>query len=792
MEGNVFYWERRDFLKFAVGAVVGIHCSPAPWWLMNDVALWTQNWSWRPSPQKGPVSYVNSTCKLCPGGCGIKVRLVGKLPVKIEGDPLHPVNQGGLCPLGLSGLQFLYSPSRITNPLKRIGGRGEGNWQEITWEEAIAEVVEKLKDLRVNREPNTVACINGDRCDTMSKLLDRFLKAYGSPNHIYMPSVQDTYDLTLNLMQGADGGIGFDLENTRYILSFGCSLIEGWGSPVRMMLAHNAWKANKSGRRPHLVQIESRSSVTAGKADKWIPASPGTEGALALGIAYVIIDEHLYDDNFVMNYTHGFDKFKDLVLKEYSPEAVSKTTHVSKETIIRIAREFATNKPSIALWGRGKGSMPSGLYESMAIHSLNALVGNINNPGGVLTQKDIPVTLWPEVAIDDFAKEGHNKARIDNFKGLNHRVYHRLQNMVDNIKEEAGYPINVLFVYQANPYFSTPDNPSFIEATKKINLIVSFSSYMDETASQADLVLPNHTYLERWDDALTPVGLQYPVMGITRPVTKPIFNTQHTGDVLLKMAKALGGSVATSLPWRSFGDLLKETVKGLFDYGKGVVSHTEPGESWKILKEEGPSLRFASANGMWKGMVNSGPWYNPVYEFGHLDEAFKTPTRKFEFVSTELARQCPDAEERTLMPHYEPIVKEVEEYPLVLVPYESMIIANGAVGNPPFMTKLINDTVLEKNDLLVEINPETAKEHGLSEGDYVEILSIKGKLRVRVHLYEGAMPGIINMPSGLGHTAYDEYLKGKGANPNQIMTVVQEPVSGLALSWGTRVKLIKV
>lgn len=437
--------------------------------------------------------------------------------------------------------------------------------------------------------------------------------------------------------------------------------------------------------------------------------------------------------------------------------------------------------------------MPSGLYESMAIHSLNALVGNINKPGGILTQKEIPVTPWPTVAMDDVAKEGDGKARIDDFTNLNHRVYHRLQNMINNIKEGATYPINVLFVYQANPYFSIPDNPSFIEATKKIDLIVSFSSYMDETASQADLILPNHTYLERWDDVLTPIGLQYPMMGITRPVIKPLFNTKHTGDVILRIAKALGGPVATSLPWQSFGDVLKETIKGLFDYGKGVVPDTEPGEPWKALKGEGPSLRFASSNGMWKGMVNSGPWYNPVYEFGRWDEAFKTPTRKFEFVSTELARQCPDAEEQTLMPHYEPIVKvEGEEYPLVLVPYESMIIANGALGNPPFMTKLINDTVLEKNDLLVEINPKTAAEHGLSEGDYVEIRSIKGNLRVRVHLYEGAMPGTINMPLGLGHTAYDEYLKGKGANPNQIMTVAQEPVSGLALSWGTRVKLIKV
>lgn len=793
MEGRVFYWERRDFLKFAVGAAVGVNVSPLPWWLTNDLALWTQNWRWRPVPEKGPVSHMNSTCKLCPGGCGIRVRLIGDLPVYIEGNPLHPVNRGGLCPLGSSGLQFLYSSSRITAPLKRVGGRGEGSWQEVTWEQALDEVVKNLKDLRANGKSHTIVCISGQRHDTMSMLLERFLKAYGSPNYIHMPSIEDSYDLTLNLMQGAEGGIGFDLENARYILSFGCNLIEGWGAPVRMMLAHNAWKAQRLGRRPKVVQVESRSSLTASKADERIPGYPGTDGALALGIAHVIISERLYDHGFVEKHSDRFDKFKALVLKEYGPDRVSKITHIPKETIVRIAREFATTKPAIALWGRGKGSMPSGLYESMAVQSLNALVGNINKPGGILTQKRVPMAAWPDLKMDGATELGLAHSRIDDTGVLNHRVHHRLHRMVTNVKEGSDYPINTLFVYQANPCFSTPDNPSFVEAVKKIGFVVSFSSHMDETASQSDLILPNHSYLERWDDVLTPVGLQYPVVGITRPVVRPVFNTKHTGDVVLNIAAALGGSVAASLPWESFEELLKERVKGLFDSGKGTVPQRAPVEPWKTLKREAPSLRYASFDEMWDDMVDKGPWYNQVYEFGRWDQVFNTPTRKFEFVSAELERQRPDAEERQLMPHYEPILKgEETEYPVILVPYESMIISDGAFGNPPYMTKLINDTVLKENDLLVEISPKTAAEYGLNEGDFIEIQSVKGNLRVRVHLFEGAMPGVIYMATGLGHTAYDEYLKDKGVNPNQIIAVAQEPVSGLALSWGTRVKITKV
>lgn len=789
-EETVWYFDRRDFLKFAVGAVAGIHCSPMPWWLTNDIALWTQNWSWRPSPQKGPVSFINSTCKLCPGGCGIKVRLVGNLPVKIDGNPLHPVNQGGICPLGAAGLQFLYSPSRITTPLKRIGERGGGSWQEITWEEAISELIDRLRDLRTNGKSHTVACIDGQRHGTMSRLLERFLKAYGSPNYICMPSVEDTYDMMLALMHGKEQAIGFDLENARYILSFGCSLIEGWGGPTRMMRAYGVWRGEKFGKGTKMVQVEGRSSITAGKSDEWIPAFPGTEGALALGIAHVIINEGLYDSNFVKNYTYGFNKFKNLVLKEYSPEVVSGITQVPRATIIRIAREFATTKPSIALWGRGKGSRPSGFYESMAIHSLNALVGNINRPGGVLTQRDI-IHALPECEIDDAAY----RPRIDQTKGLRYPfVSHRLQNMAANIEEETLYPINMLLIYEANPFFSTPDNLSFTQATKKIPFIVSFSSYMDETAMQSDLILPNHTYLERWDDAFTPVGLQYPVLGITCPVIKPIFNTKHTGDVILSVAKELGGPMARSLRWDSFEDVLKETAKGLFHYGKGIVPETEPKEPWKGLQKKSPLLPFTSFDEMWNSMVKRGCWYDPTYSFGKWDRIFTTPTKKFEFSVTKLTTLLPKAKDETFLPHYEPITLKGArtEYPLVLMTYELITLANNGIGNPPFMTKILHDTLLKKDDVFVEINPKTAEEYGLGEGDYAEIQSTKGKVRVRVHLFEGAMPGIVNIPLGLGHTAYDEYLKGKGVNPNEIIPVIKEPVSDLALAWGTRIKLMKV
>ncbi len=178
--------DRRSFLAFAFGGAAGTALSPLPWKLIDDAAIWSQNWPWTPVPEKGEISYVNTTCTLCPGGCGLSVRKAGQRVVKLEGQPDHPVNDGGICTLGAAGAQLLYAPTRIKSPMKKVNG----SWHNISWDEAIAEVVAKLTEMRDNGSSHKLACISGDDRGTLPELFNRFLTVYGSPNFMRMPSVR--------------------------------------------------------------------------------------------------------------------------------------------------------------------------------------------------------------------------------------------------------------------------------------------------------------------------------------------------------------------------------------------------------------------------------------------------------------------------------------------------------------------------------------------------------------------------------------------------------------------------
>ncbi|MFC1829398.1 molybdopterin-dependent oxidoreductase [Thermodesulfobacteriota bacterium] len=371
--------DRRSFLSFVIGGAAGTALSPLPLKLMDDSSIWTQMWPWTPVPVDGEASYVNSTCTLCPGGCGIAVRKIDERAVKIEGMKGHPVNDGGICLLGLSGLQLLYSPTRIKTPLKKAGERGQGKWKKISWDDAIAEVVQQLDELRSNGESHTVGCISGADRGTVPMLFERFLAAYGSPNMMRTPSFEDSYALSLQLTQGVQGRPGFDFENANFVLSFGSGILDGWGSPVRMFKA-NGDLGERSGI---VVQVEPRLSNTAAKADQWVPIKPGTEADLALGIAHVIINNSLYNVDFVDNMTSGFDAWKQQVMAKYAPEQVEATTGVDQKTISVLAKAFSGASAPLAICGQGRGTTPGSMNVYLAVHALNALAGNINKAGGL-------------------------------------------------------------------------------------------------------------------------------------------------------------------------------------------------------------------------------------------------------------------------------------------------------------------------------------------------------------------------------------------------------------------------
>jgi anaerobic selenocysteine-containing dehydrogenase len=817
---------RRNFIKFLVGGTVGVHLTPLPWKLIDDVAIWTQNWSWVPVPAKGKFTQANTLCTLCPGSCGISVRKVDERPVHIAGQENYPINSGSICPLGAGGLQLLYNENiRFTSPMKRVGPKGSGQFERISWEEALKILSDKIKELRHQQKPETLAAIDGNPAgSSMSLLIQRFLEAVGSPHYLTIPSAEDTYAMANLLMQGHAGSPAYDLENADFILSFGCGLLEGWGAPGRVLHAWSLWRQESLKSKVKIIQIEARASNTASKADQWMAITPGTETALALGLAHVLVKQGLYHKEFVEHFTFGFNDwtgpdnqnhmgFKRLVLEKYAPETVARITGLKAEEIVNLAIGFSQARAPLALCGKGKAHLNGNLFEYMAIQALNALRGNINQPGGSLVLDPLPLKAWPDIKPDAIAKNGLQKPRLDQAGSPSYPFTPSLIHKLSEAIQKSSKPvIDTLLIFSANPVYTLPGNATFKQALPKIPFIVSFSPYQDETALSADLILPDHTYLEKMEDRVSPTGLPYPLYGLTQPIIKPLYDTRQSGDVLIKLAGLLGNSVKAALPWNNFEEAIKERAEGLFKAAAGLTSFNPAAPVWDELHKSDPiKADYQSLDDMWQKIKSSGLWYQPRHAFQNWDKIFKTSSKKFEFFSTTIERAIAElaktkdpkavltslgikAEgDEALLPHYEagPSLVGKDQYPLLLIPYELINLSSNWLPNPPYLNKTLFDHILYKNECFAEINPSTAADYHLRDGDRVVISSVKGRIKVRVNFFAGAMPGVLFLPLGFGHSAYDDFQKAKGVNPLEILDLSHDPLSGLPAWWNTYVKIEK-
>ena len=694
--------DRRHFLALGMGATAGTLLSPFPWKLIDDSSIWTQNWSWTPVPEIGESYYAGGACTLCPGGCSLAVRKVGARVVKIEGNQGSPVNTGDLCGVGLSAAQMLYGPSRIEGPMVRSGKRGEGKWKRITWDEAEAQLAEKLNSL--SGSDKQVAVLSATKRGSMAALFQRLLDTVGSDRFLTLPSMYDTLEQAMALTMGLKAGesVGFDTENTDLILSLGSSVAEGWGSPVRMVKAASAKK---------MIQVEPRLSTTASMADIWVPAKPGTEGVFALSVAAAMIQEKLYDHVFVSTATEGFDAFSAWLLENYTPKKAEAVTGVSPAMVKKVAVAFAGARRPVALCGRGKGETPISLSEALAVFALNALKGSVQRDGGLVKVGVLPYA----VAMAETEGLGEKLAALTD-KGAT----------------------EMLMDWGTNPFYTLVTSTQAKEALAAIPSIVSFSPYMDETAAMADLILPDHTHLEKLQDVPVRAGLERSLVTLAQPAVEPVMDTRHTGDVLISVGAQLkGGSNAFS--WDDYETYLEESC--------GVM--------WESLSDKG----------LWQGDI---AWKKGL-------ERILGSSQRFTFV----------------IPKGPVALDAASSRPFTLVPRSSLRISSGAVADAPFTMKTIEDTVLTKGVSHVEMNPATGRKAGLKDGDFARLTTEFGEARVKVTLFEGAMPGVLALSEGLGHTAFDEFIGGKGASYKALSGTMVDAATGFNCSWGARASLTK-
>lgn len=816
---------RRGFLALSAVGAAGTAVSGCTSNKLADFLELSESARRAPS---GEEKWVTSICGQCEGGCSIRVRTVGGRAVHIAGNPFYPLNRNGLCPAGLAGLQALYNPDRLRGPLKRAGKRGEGTWEPVSWEEAITTVAQQLREIRDRAEPHTLLFMTGDCSGLMGTLIDRFCRAYGTPNDIRKLSPDlESRALVGRCTQGRSAPFAFDLENSNCILSFGLPLLEASISPVRMLQTYGHLRQERPGPKAKIIQIEPRFSLTAAKADEWVPINPGTEGALALGLAYVLIREGLYDRSFVENHTFGFEDwqdaegkthtgFKKLVLQDYNIDAVARVTGIPVATVLRIAKEFAGHRPAVAV---AQLTSTNALYSLMAVHALNALLGSIDVPGGVVFPLETPLKPLPEAELDERAQHGLAQPRLDRPSPRDFPLARHVPAAVPQaILEEKPYPTSAAFLYHTNPLFSAPEPLRFARAFEKVPFIVSFSPFLDESSTVADLILPDHTALERWQDAPAPPVAPYSLFGLRQPVVTPLYDTMHTGDVLIRIARAVGGPVAQAFPWSGFLDVLRDSVAGLYEARRGAIVEPFTRKPWTALLEErgwwsSPERTFDE---FWAQLQDKGGWWDPIYYFSQWDRIFQTPSGKYEFYSSVLqdvlegqhggasqeeATRAPDLPsspfaaggDRSCLPHFEPprFVGGSEQYPFHVNIIRLMPLMGGRNCNQPFLQEILDSRLHVRWDSWVEINPQAAEQHGIGDGDEVWLESPVGKIKVNARLNSGAMPNVINIPANLGHTAYGRWAKDIGVNPMHIAADEYDRIAGLSASGATRVRVYK-
>jgi menaquinone reductase, molybdopterin-binding-like subunit len=562
--------ERRDFIK--ISALSGVMatlegCRSAEKQLIRFV----------PEEELVPgiATWKPSVCPLCSAGCGLQVRVMqGEAEVmrrgqqglikmglakKLEGNPQHPVNRGKLCARGQAGLQVLYHPDRITHPIKRTGARGSGEFQEISWDEALKELTAHLTALQTSNATNSLAFLARPQHGQRHELIERFLKAYGAPPAVWYQPFDEAVLRQANLLSFGHAAMPtFDLGRADYVISFGADFLGTWNSAVAQSIGYGEMRQGRPGRRAKFVQVESRMSQTGANADEWIPCRPGMEGALALGIAQVILSEKLAPQS-------GGSRAGSLIagwsagLPDFTPEAVEKQTGVSAAVIKRLAHELTKSGSAAAMIGGAPLAHTNGLFNAVAVNALESLVDVGRDQGQIL---GFTPALQPAT---------QTQASLASLSAFAQSQPHAPQ---------------MLLLYDANPVFSAPPALRIREALAKIPTIVSFGSFIDETSAQADLILPDHAPLESWLDSVPESGSLQTVVNLSPPAVLPLHDTRSMPDVLLGVAHQLGGEVAKALPWATYDAMVRAAYVPLRTRGGSVDAKTDD-DFWDAAQTQG-------------------------------------------------------------------------------------------------------------------------------------------------------------------------------------------------------------
>lgn len=710
---------RRKFLKIS-GATISVAAAGAA------VLKGTQILS-KQEPVAG-VQTVPTFCDMCFWKCGAIAYVKDGRLWKLEGNPEDPLSRGRLCPRGTGGVGAHYDPDRLRAPLIRRSVRGQEEWVEVTWDEALDYIAGKMQKIKASYGPEAVALFSHG---IGGNFLKHTLKAFGSPN-IAAPSFaqcRGPRDVGFRLTFGEDVSSPerTDIRNARCLVLIGSHLGENMHNTQVQEFA----EAIEHGAS--IIVVDPRFSVAASKAKYYLPIKPGTDLALLLAWMNVLVNEGLYDSEYVRKHGFGFEQFAASI-QQYTPEWAYPETGIEPEVIRETAREMARFKPATLVHpGRHVTWYGDDTQRSRAVALLNALLGSWGRRGGFYTpvSMDVPPYPYPE-----YPKPARPK--VDN---PDHKYPFAHETITTGIREATitgkPYPIKGWFVYATNLLHALPNEEETIRAIQNLDLLVVIDVIPSEIAGWADVVLPESVYLERHDD-LNVEWFREPFVALRQPVVESPHDQKPNWWIAKKLAEKLG--LGHYYPWKTIEEYLEYRLKAA-------------GLSYDELKK--------------KGIIRGAK--QPIYFDEGVPAEFPTPSGKIEFYSVQLQQAGFDPVPRYRRP----------------------------AGPPPGMFRLLYGRApvhsfsrTQSNRVLMDmmsenevwINAAVAARYGLKSGDYVRLKNQDGVVsnRIKVKATERIRPDCVYMVHGFGHTARGlTFAYGKGASDAQLLTRYEvDPLMG--------------
>jgi anaerobic selenocysteine-containing dehydrogenase len=645
----------------------------------------------------GYDSVVKSHCRMCHGGCGVLVYTKGGKAVKISGDPESPINHGTLCSKGIASIQLAYHPDRLTYPVRRSRTKGGGEWERISWEAALETIAERILKYKERFGAESIVMGYGTGRENES-VIYRFANLLGTPNVLTAGHFCYGPRIATGIITCGSNPI-VDYENyPSCIMVWGNNIVisnpdEYKGEPFSVSVDKGA----------KLIAVDPRLTRIAARADIWLQLRPGTDTALALGMLNVIVNEELYDKEFVENYVHGWEPFVKRV-NEYPPDKVEEITWVPQEKIRKAAKLFATIKPAAIQWGVAIEQQINCADNDRVLMALMGVTGNIDVPGGQVLFKPPKIRNVSRFGAHNMLPKEQFEKRLggERFRLAGNFAIINPKCVWDAILEEKPYPVKMLFFISSNPVMTRANAREVYQALEKVEFMVVSDFFMTPSAELADIVLPAATWLEM--DHIADAWKRHGYILPRRKVIQ-IGECRSDHEMLNDLAHRVGQGEHW---WKTFEEGLDYILEPL-------------GITWQEFKE--------------MNYIRGEVGYQKYKKKG-----FSTPTKKFELYSTLLEKwgydPLPQFREPLESPKSAPDVHE--QYPYILITGRRLPgFFHTENRQLSWMKELHSEPV-------VEIHPETAKKEGIDEGDWVVIESQRGKVRQRARFFAGMDPRIVS------------------------------------------------